>query len=83
MFITDEKKSFLRDLFKGPGNLYWDLGRIAVGVGLFQSFSATAWNIYLGQPIDLGPAGLLGGMGAFFTGCAALIYAKDKSVTGK
>lgn len=72
---------FFKDLLKGPGNVYWDLGRVAVATGLIQSIIAVGWNLYLGQPIDLGPTGLLGGLGAFFGGCAALIYAKDKSST--
>lgn len=67
------------DLLKGPSNLYWDLGRVAVAAGLLLVIYSTAWNIWLGLPIDLGVTGLPGGLGAFFGGCAALIYAKDKA----
>lgn len=75
-------KQFFQDLLKGPGNLYWDLGRIAVGTGVLLMIHGVVWDTYLGQPIELGPTGLLGGMGAFFTGCAALIYAKDRAAKG-
>lgn len=71
--------SFIRDLLKGPGNLAWDLGRLAVASGVILMIVSTAWNISLGLPIELGPTGLLGGMGAFYGGCAALIYAKDRA----
>lgn len=70
---------FIRDLLRGPGNLYWDLGRVAVASGVILMVVSTAWNISLGLPIELGPTGLLGGMGAFYGGCAALIYAKDRA----
>lgn len=71
--------SVLKDLLKGPGNLAWDLGRVAVGSGVVLMVVSVVWNISLGLPIELGPTGFLGGMGAFFGGCAALIYAKDRA----
>lgn len=70
---------FIRDLLKGPGNIAWDLGRLAVASGVVLMIVSTSWNISLGLPIELGPTGLLGGMGAFYGGCAALIYAKDRA----
>lgn len=30
---------FIKDLFKGPQNLYWDYGRVWVGVGLVVFFA--------------------------------------------
>lgn len=69
----------IRDLLKGPSNLYWDLGRVAVLTGVLMVLGSTLWNLWLGLPIDLGVTGLPGGLGAFFGGCAALIYAKDKA----
>lgn len=67
------------DLFKGPGNLAWDLGRfVAFGAGVAM-VAGQAWNIWLGLPIDLGPGGLGGGLGAVLAGQAALIFAKDKA----
>lgn len=71
--------SFIKDLLWGPGNEAWDLGRIAVATGVVLMLVTVIWNMLLGLPIELGPAGFLGGMGAFFTGCAALIYAKDRA----
>lgn len=71
------KEGILADLFCGPGNFHWDLGRkvvafcfLAMGVGL-------VWNIIAGQPVDLGPAGLGGGLAAVLGSAAALIAAKD------
>lgn len=69
----------VKDLLKGPSNLYWDLGRVAVLTGVLMVMASTGWNVWLGLPIDLGVTGLPGGLGAFFGGCAALIYAKDKA----
>lgn len=69
----------IKDLFKGPGNLAWDLGRfVAFGAGLAM-LAGQAWNIYLGLPVELGPTGLGGGLGAVMAGQAALIFAKDKA----
>lgn len=67
------------DLFKGPGNLAWDLGRfVAFGAGAAM-LAGQVWNIILGLPIELGPTGLGGGLGAVMAGQAALIFAKDKA----
>lgn len=69
----------IKDLFKGPGNLAWDLGRfVAFGAG-FVMVVGQAWNMWLGLPIELGPTGLGGGLGAVMAGQAALIFAKDKA----
>lgn len=69
----------IKDLFKNPGNLAWDLARfIATGGGLLM-VAAQAWNMHLGLPIELGPTGLGGGLGAVMAGQAALIFAKDKA----
>ncbi len=69
----------LRDLFMGVGNSAWDLGRIVGAVGILMMLSGQAWNVLLGLPIDLGPAGLGGGLAAVLGGSAALIYAKDRA----
>ena len=71
--------SIIKDLLKGPGNVAWDLGRLAVALGTGSVVASVVWNILLGLPIELGPTGLPGGLGAFFGGCAALIYAKDRA----
>lgn len=69
----------ISDIFKGPGNQYWDLGRfVAFGAGAAM-LAGQAWNIWLGLPIELGPTGLGGGLGAVMAGQAALILAKDKA----
>ena len=69
----------IKDLFKGPGNIAWDLGRfVAFGAGIAM-LSGQVWNIWLGLPIELGPTGLGGGLGAVMAGQAALIFAKDKA----
>jgi len=70
-------KDFLVDLFKGPGNVYWDLGRIIVFGSAALMTGAALWNIHLGKDIDLGPSGLGGGLAALLTAGAALIAAKD------
>lgn len=72
-------KRLLGDLFRGPGNAYWDLGRfVAFGAGVCM-LAGQVWNITLGLPIELGPTGLGGGLGAVMAGQAALIFAKDKA----
>lgn len=67
------------DLFKGPGNLAWDLGRLIAFVASAMMLAGQVWNIWLGLPIDLGPTGLGGGIGAALAGIGALIFAKDKA----
>lgn len=71
--------TFVEDLFKGPNNDYWDLGRILGAVGVTLMVIGQLWNIALGLPIELGPTGLGGGLGAVLAGVAALIYAKDRA----
>jgi uncharacterized transporter YbjL len=66
-----------QDLFKGPANVYWDLGRWVVGICVILMVAATIWNMYIDQPIDLGPGGLGGGLAGLLTAGAALIAAKD------
>jgi hypothetical protein len=67
---------FVADLFKGPGNHYWDLGRIISGVSVGAMIGAQLWNIHLGKEIDLGPTGLGGGLTAVLGGCAGFLAAK-------
>jgi hypothetical protein len=67
----------LQDLFKGPANLYWDLGRWVVGASVALMVIAAAWNMHIGEAIELGPDGLGGGLAALLTAGAALIAAKD------
>lgn len=69
--------SFAGDLFKGPGNVYWDLGRIIAALAVLAPIAAALWNVHLGKEIDLGPGGLSGGIAAILTAAAVLIAAKD------
>lgn len=68
--------NFLADLFKGPGNHFWDLGRILAFMALSGLMGATVWNIWLKQPIDLGPGGLGGGLAGVLTAAAGFLAAK-------
>ncbi len=70
---------FLRDLFMGVGNTAWDIGRIGGGLAVLAMFAGAGWNVMLGLPIDLGPAGFGGGLAAVLGGAAAWIYAKDRA----
>lgn len=70
---------FIIDLFKGPDNEYWDLGRILAGLSVASLVLGQLWNVLLGLPLELGPTGLGGGLAAVLGGCAALIYAKDRA----
>lgn len=69
--------SFIGDLFKGPGNAYWDLGRILSTIVAVALIGGQLWNIHLGKELDLGPTGLGGGFAAILTAAAAFIAAKD------
>jgi len=65
----------LRDLFKGPGNVYWDIARFGAAFCLVLMAVAVAWNMGLRQPIDLLALG--GGLGAVITALAGWIASKD------
>lgn len=73
------RKGFILDLFKGPGNEHWDLGRIVAGFAIFITFLGAVWNVLLGLPLELGPTGFPGGLALVLGGAAALIYAKDRA----
>jgi hypothetical protein len=71
----------LKDLFYGPGNKSLDHGRVMVFVSVATVVAGVGHNVRLGQPIDLGPMGLPGGLGAILT--AAVIYiVKDRQRNG-
>lgn len=69
----------LKDLFAGPDNAYWDLGRILGFIASLAMIGGAVWNVLLGLPLELGPAGFGGGFAAVLTASAALIYAKDRA----
>lgn len=66
---------FFSDLFKGPGNHYWELGRMILGLASSLMAVATVWNVHLHQAIDLSALGT--GLAAIITAGAILIPAKD------
>lgn len=70
---------FLKDLFYGHENKAAELGRILAFIGTLMMLGGQVWNVLLGLPIELGPAGLGGGLAAFYGACAAFIYAKDRA----
>jgi hypothetical protein len=72
---------FLRDLLAGPGNDFWDLGRILAFFATLATIAGAVWNVLLGLPLELGPTGFPGGLGVVLGGAAALIYAKDRART--
>lgn len=69
--------SLLQDLFKGPGNVGWDLGRVMSAFGIVSLVGAQFHAIFMGQALDISAfgvaiAGVLGGAGA-------LIALKDRA----
>lgn len=69
--------ALLRDLFAGPGNTHWDLGRLASGWG-FGLYSATVlWKGIVGAEVDL--IELATGYAALLAGAGALIALKDRA----
>ena len=69
----------LKDLFYGVGNRHLDLARVSAFLALCASLAAIAWNIYLGQPIDLGVTGLPAGLALLLPAIGALIALKDRA----
>lgn len=71
----------LKDLFYTPGNLHLDHGRVAAFLCGAMMLAATVSNMLLRQPIDLGPAGLGGGLAALL-GAAVIYMFKDRQKGG-
>jgi hypothetical protein len=69
----------LKDLLYGPGNSHLDIGRVTALGAAFLLTGATVWNMILKQPIDLGPAGLGGGLAGILTAAVVYIYHDRKS----
>lgn len=72
-------KRFLRGLFYGPGNTDPDIGRIGGSLAILSMFLGAGWNVSLGLPLELGPAGFGGGLAAVCTAVGAWIYVKDRA----
>jgi hypothetical protein len=68
-----------RDLFYGVGNQHAELARILATFSIFAMFFGEGWNVYLGLPLELGPAGFGGGLAAVIGAAAAWTYAKDRA----
>lgn len=66
----------LKDLFYGENNLHLELNRAFAGLAGFLMLAGMAWDIFKGQPIDLGPGGLGGGLAAVITASGLAISAK-------
>lgn len=69
------KTGLLADLFCGPGNLGWELGRIMGFLAFLPMVAALIHNIKLGEAIPLDALGT--GIGAIYLGIAILIAGKD------
>lgn len=67
----------LKDLLYGPGNSSLDSGRLVAWAALGMMFWGMAYNIQLKQPIDLGPAGVGGGLAAVL-GALVIYLFKDR-----
>ena len=65
-----------KDLWFGPDNEYLDLGRVLSTIAVLSIVGGQLWNIRLGKELDLGPAGLGGGVAAAMTASAAFLAAK-------
>lgn len=71
----------LKDLFYGPGNNTLDHGRCVAFGAFVLMLAATVQNIRIGAAIDLGPAGLGGGLAAVLA--AVEIYlVRDRKARG-
>jgi hypothetical protein len=66
----------LKDLFYGDSNLHLELNRAFAGLAGFLMLAGMLWDIHKGQPIDLGPGGLGGGLAAVITASGLAISAK-------
>lgn len=69
----------LRDLFMGPDNESWDLGRITAAGGFLTIVGGVATNAIQGHGVDLMALGT--GFGAYAGGAGLLISLKDRALT--
>lgn len=69
----------LKDLLYGPGNSTLDIGRVTALGSAFLLTGATVWNMSRGKEIDLGPAGLGGGLAGILTAAVVYIYHDRKT----
>jgi hypothetical protein len=64
----------LKDLFYGPGNTKLDNGRVAALIALCMMVAGVWHNVRLEQAIDLGPAGLGGGLAAVLAALETYLF---------
>jgi hypothetical protein len=67
----------LKDLWYGPDNNHLDSGRVLAWIAIWSLIAGQAHDIYLKQPIDLGPGGLGGGLAAV-VGALGVYLFKDR-----
>ena len=67
--------AFLRDLFMGIGNQFWDLGRVAAGWAIFSTSALAIHKHFFIAPITL--AEYSSSMMYVLTGCVIFIGGKD------
>lgn len=63
-----------RDLFTGPNNRHYDLGRFGLGISLLGAVAFQGWALFQGQPFDAM---------VFGTGCAAILGAGGFGIAQK
>ncbi len=66
----------LKDVFYDTDNEHLDGARLAAYLAIFAELTAQKHNMNLHQPIDLGPAGLGGGLTGILGAAAAFLAAK-------
>jgi hypothetical protein len=69
--------SFFRDLFAGPGNAHWDLGRFMAAGSLVSLVAAQFHALVEGQELNIQDFGLA--LAAVLGGAGALIALKDRA----
>lgn len=69
--------TLLRDLFAGPGNAAWDLGRFMAAGSFVSLIAAQTHALIIGQTFD--PLEFGGALAALLTGAGALISLKDRA----
>jgi hypothetical protein len=69
------KTGFLADLFCGPGNQAWELGRISAAWAIFSTSGLAGYKVFQGQELAL--TDYATAMMTVFTGCAIFIAGKD------
>lgn len=71
----------LKDLLYNPGNRKLDNGRVAVFLAFGMMIGAVAQNVRIGAAIDVGPAGLGGGLAAVLAAAEFYLF-KDRAQRG-